>query len=93
MLCAMHGAEKRQWPAETPHTSAGILVCCERALKSAGERTTHGGYRCGDLRETARAREATLRASGFGVAHHDIDGRWRRFGGGGGGSLLAAGCW
>jgi hypothetical protein len=35
----------------------GLPVCCEQALKSAGERNTHGGCRCGDLRETARAEE------------------------------------
>jgi hypothetical protein len=35
----------------------------EQALKSVGERNTHGWFRCGDLRETARAsaREATPR--------------------------------
>jgi hypothetical protein len=42
------------------HTQAGLRVCCERALKSAGERTTHGGCRCGGLRKTAHAREAAL---------------------------------
>jgi hypothetical protein len=35
------------------HTLSGLCVCYERALKSAGERSTHGGGRCGDLRETA----------------------------------------
>jgi hypothetical protein len=35
----------------------------ERALKSAGERTTHGGCRCGGLREPAHAREVALRGS------------------------------
>jgi hypothetical protein len=40
-------------------------VCCEQALKSVGERNTHGGCRCGGLRETARAKEVTLRGGGF----------------------------
>ena len=61
MLCAM--ALKSSHGRQTHHTQAGLLVCCEQALKGVGERNTHGGgaYRCGDLRETARAREATLR--------------------------------
>jgi hypothetical protein len=37
----------------THHTKAGLPVCCEQALKSVGEQNTHGGSRCGDLRETA----------------------------------------
>jgi hypothetical protein len=41
----------------TLHTQAGHPVCCEQALKSVGERHSHGGCRCGGLRETARARE------------------------------------
>jgi hypothetical protein len=55
VLCAM--ALKSSNGLQTHHTQAGLLVCCEQALKSVGERTTHGGCRCGDLRETARARE------------------------------------
>jgi hypothetical protein len=41
MLCAM--ALKSANGRQKHHTQAGLLVCCERALKSAGERTTHGG--------------------------------------------------
>jgi hypothetical protein len=55
-----YGAEKCSWPAEH-HTKAGLPVCREQALKSVGERNTHGGCRYGDLRETARAREAAPR--------------------------------
>jgi hypothetical protein len=41
-----YGAEKcqRQWPAET---LSDLRVCCERALKGAGERNTHGGVGAG----------------------------------------------
>jgi hypothetical protein len=41
MLCviALKSANGRQ----THHTQAGLPVCCEQALKSAGERNTHGG--------------------------------------------------
>jgi hypothetical protein len=40
-MCAMalESANGRQ----KHHTQAGLHVCCERALKSAAERTTHGG--------------------------------------------------
>ena len=51
VLCAM--ALKSSNGRQTHHTQAGLLVCCEQALKGVGERTTHGGYRCGGLRETA----------------------------------------
>jgi hypothetical protein len=85
MLCAM--ALKSANDRQIQHTQAGFLVCCERALKSVGERTTHGGggCRCGGLRETARAREVALSdTSGWRAeALHAIDGGWRRFGGGG----------
>jgi hypothetical protein len=78
MLCAM--ALKSSNGRQTHHTKAGIPVCREQALKSVGERNTHGGCRCGDLREPARAREVTLRG---GVKRlctlHGID-RWCRFG-------------
>jgi hypothetical protein len=46
---------------QTHHTQTGLPVCCEQALKSVGEQNTHGGYRCGGLRETARAQEVTRR--------------------------------
>jgi hypothetical protein len=48
---ALKGAYGRQ----NHRALSGLYVCCERALKSAGERNTHGtrGGRCGDLRETA----------------------------------------
>jgi hypothetical protein len=65
MLCTM--ALKSANGRQIQHTQAGLLVGCERALKSVGERTTHGGRRCGDLRETARAREVALRG---GVQRH-----------------------
>jgi hypothetical protein len=48
----------------TPHTLSGPHVCCERALKSAGKRNTHGGVGAGafgkppargTLRENVRA--------------------------------------
>jgi hypothetical protein len=54
-------------------TLSGLCVCCERALKSAGERNTHGGGRCGDLRETACT-------GGCGSC---TTSKLRRFGGGG----------
>ena len=52
---------------QTHHTLSGLCVCRERALKSAGERNTHGGGRCGDLRETACTGES-------GGALYGIDG-------------------
>jgi hypothetical protein len=67
---------------QTHHTQAGLLVCCERALKSAGERTTHGGYRCGDHRGKPPARERSSTSGSRAEALHDMH-RWRRFGGGG----------
>jgi hypothetical protein len=46
MLCAK--APKSANGRQKHHTQAGLHVCCERALKSAGERNTHGGCcRCG----------------------------------------------
>jgi hypothetical protein len=66
VLCAM--ALKSSNGRQTHHTKAGLPGCCEQALKSAGEQNTHGGCRCGDLRETARAREATLRGELSGSA-------------------------
>jgi hypothetical protein len=41
MLCdvALKSANGRQ----THHTKYGLPVCCEQALKSAGEQNTHGG--------------------------------------------------
>jgi hypothetical protein len=59
MLCAM--ALKSANGRQTHHTKTGLPACCEQALKSVGEQNTHGGYRCGGLRETARAKEVTLR--------------------------------
>jgi hypothetical protein len=59
MLCAM--ALKSADGRQALHTQAGHPVCCEQALKSVGERNTHGGCRCGGLRETARAKEVALR--------------------------------
>jgi hypothetical protein len=52
---------------QTHHTKAGLPVCCEQALKSVGEQNTHGGGRCGDLRETACTGES-------GGALYGIDG-------------------
>jgi hypothetical protein len=67
MLCAM--ALKSANGRQTHHTQAGALpVCCEQALKSVGERNTHGVCRCGDLRETVRAKEVTLRGGLSGSA-------------------------
>jgi hypothetical protein len=43
MLCAM--ALKSANGRQIQHTQTGLLVCCERALKSVGERTTHGTTR------------------------------------------------
>jgi hypothetical protein len=79
MMCAI--ALKSSNGRQTHHTKHGLPVCCEQALKSVGERNTHGGYCCGGLREPARAREATLR--GRGGALHGIDG---------GGDLAARPC-
>ena len=47
MLCAM--ALKSANGRQIQHTQAGLLVFCERALKSVGERTPHTGgrFRCG----------------------------------------------
>jgi hypothetical protein len=59
------------------HTLSGLHVCCERALKSAGKRNTHGGgggTGAFGLRETAR------RTRGFESRRSGIQ---RRFGGGG----------
>jgi hypothetical protein len=59
-MCTM--ALKSANGRQTHHTKYGLPVCCEQALKSVGERNTHGGSCCcGDLRGTARAREVTLR--------------------------------
>jgi hypothetical protein len=41
MLCAM--ALKSSNSRQTHHTLSGLRVCCERGLKSADERNTHGG--------------------------------------------------
>jgi hypothetical protein len=51
VLCAM--ALKSANGRQNHHTLSGLCVCCERALKSAGERNTHGGGRYEDHRETA----------------------------------------
>jgi hypothetical protein len=68
-----YGAEKRQWPADTTHTQAGLLVCCERALKASANGLHTGGAGTGAFgKPPARAREVTLRG-----------GVQRRFGGGG----------
>jgi hypothetical protein len=77
VLCAM--ALKSAIGRQNRHTLSGLRVCCERALKSAGERNTHGG-RCGGLRETARTGD-------FGSNRSRI--QWL-FGGGGYGVLP---CW
>jgi hypothetical protein len=67
MLCAM--ALTSTNGRHTHHTKAGLPVCCEQALKSAGEQNTHGWCRYGGhLRETARAREVTLRGGLSGSA-------------------------
>jgi hypothetical protein len=61
------------------HTQAGLHVCCERALKSASERTTHGG--AGSVRGPSgnrprdRSNTSGNRGEG-GAAWH----RWWRFG-------------
>jgi hypothetical protein len=52
VLCAM--ALKSANGRQIHHTQAGLLVCCERALKSAGERP--GGTGAGALGK-APARE------------------------------------
>jgi hypothetical protein len=49
-------------------------VCCEQALKSVGERNTHGGCRCRDIRETSRAKEVALRGGLTAVALLYIEG-------------------
>ena len=55
------------------HTPSGLCVCCERALKSTGERNTHNQVGAGTFgKPPARG---TL-----GVSTSDIQ---RRFGGGG----------
>jgi hypothetical protein len=52
-MCAM--ALKSANGRQKHHTLPGLRVCCELALKGAGERNTHGvrGGWCGGLRETA----------------------------------------
>jgi hypothetical protein len=62
MMCAM--ALKSANGRQTHHTPAGHPVCCEQALKSVGERNTHGGFRCGDLRGTTRAKEVAALSGG-----------------------------
>jgi hypothetical protein len=84
VLCAM--ALKSADGRQTLRTQAGHPVCCEQALKSVGERNTHGGgCRCGGLRETTRAKEVAHRGVLSGYAWY----RRRRFGGGGVYPLLA----
>jgi hypothetical protein len=72
MLCAMalESANGRQ----KHHTQAGLHVCCERALKSASERTTHGG--AGSVRGPSgnRPRERSNTSGNRGEALHGIDG-------------------
>jgi hypothetical protein len=71
MLCAM--ALKSADGRQAHHTIAGLCVCCERALKSAGERSTHGGFGAGTFgKPPARG---TLGVS--------TSGTQRRIGGGG----------
>jgi hypothetical protein len=55
-------------------------VCREQALKSVGERNTHGECRCGGLRGPARAREVTPRGGVKRQALYGIDGGDLRFG-------------
>jgi hypothetical protein len=38
---------KSAYGRQNHHTLSGLCVCCERALKSAGERSTHGGVGAG----------------------------------------------
>jgi hypothetical protein len=59
----------------THHTLSGLYVCRERALKSAGERNTHGGAGAGTPRKPPAPARGTL-----GVSTPDIQ---RRLGGGG----------
>jgi hypothetical protein len=54
VLMALKSANGRQ----KHHAQAGLHVCCEQALKSAGERNTRGGE---SVRETARARKVAPR--------------------------------
>jgi hypothetical protein len=62
VLCAM-ALKSADGPADTPHKRGFLCAvsCEQQALKSVGEQNTHGGYRCGDLQEIARAREVTRR--------------------------------
>jgi hypothetical protein len=53
MPCAM--ALKSDNGRQKHHTQAGPHVCCELALKSAGERNAHGWG--GQVRETAGTKE------------------------------------
>jgi hypothetical protein len=68
MLCAMVLKSASGRPIQ--HTQAGLLVCCERALKIVDERTTHGGVPVRGPPENGkppREREVTLRG---GVQRH-----------------------
>jgi hypothetical protein len=56
------------------HTPSGLCVCREQALKSAGERNTHGGVGAGTFGKPP-ARGRTLRVSASGIQ--------RQIGGGG----------
>jgi hypothetical protein len=49
MLCAM--ALKSANGRLNHHTLSGLCVCCERALKSAGERNTHNQVGAGTFGE------------------------------------------
>jgi hypothetical protein len=58
---------------DTPHTSRAFRVL-RAGAESVGERNTHGGYRCGDLRSGNRPRERSSTSGWREVALLDIEG-------------------
>jgi hypothetical protein len=67
VLCVM--ALKSANGRQNHHTQAGLHVCCERALKRAGERNTHGRAGAGN-----RPRERSDTPGSCEGALHDMDG-------------------
>jgi hypothetical protein len=77
-VCAM--ALKSANGRQKHPTQAGLHVCCERALKSAGEWTTHGGGGSGGGPSGNRPRERSSTSVDRGGALHGSTARWWRFG-------------
>jgi hypothetical protein len=89
-----YGAEKRQWPADTTHTSRAS----SRVLRAGAEKRRRADYTRGvpvrgpsGNRPRERSNPSGWRTEDRGTAWY----RWRRFGGGGSGipPPLANNCW